>query len=238
MAGAGVQAKDVVDKRILYGINASYPLEMISRLRDLNYKGSLVTFGSYFEIGKTNQPLAFVEEDVIHSRCKPLNEYSISKRIFTHFVNHQLQLELPYKVFHFILPNVYGVGENENRILPYLASCVKSGKEINISNGTQIRQFLNARDVARFMTNLSLENEFKSGIYNLGSRAIISVEELVKKVALVAKQHGYEMPDINFGKVKRSDSSAGFLALNDQLSRSYFNWNDAISIEEGIKEYF
>lgn len=238
LAGAGVQSSQKPSCAELYGINTIIPIQLISQLRDTNYNGTFISFGSYFELGKSTITTAANEEDIIYSTAQAFNEYCKSKHLLSHFIQEQLNEELSFSLVHFIIPNMYGKGENENRLLPYLIRNIKQNSPINLSHGTQLRQFLHVDDISSFLCRKVQEDKFESGIYNLGSKHIMSVAALVERTVELAEQLGYELPEIEFGKAERHDAQASYLALDDQKAKTELGWKPSKKLEESIKEYF
>lgn len=238
LAGAGVQSSQKPSCAELYGINTIMPIQLISQLRDINYKGTFISFGSYFELGQSTITTAAKEEDIIYSTANAFNEYCKSKHLLSHFIQEQLNDELSFSLVHFIIPNMYGKGENENRLLPYLIRNIKQKSPLILSHGTQLRQFLHVDDISSFLCKKVQEDKFESGIYNLGSEHIMSVAALVQNTVGLAEQLGYELPEIEFGKVERHDAKASYLALDDQKAKTELGWKPIKELEESIKEYF
>ncbi len=238
LAGAGVQSHQKPIYQVLYGVNTLMPIQLITQLHDINYKGTFISFGSYFELGKTTGFSAANEEEIIRSNAPAFNEYCKSKHVLSHFIQGQMNDEQSFSLVHFIIPNMYGKGENKNRLLPYLIKSIREKQPVKLSNGTQVRQFLHVDDIANFICQLVLDSKIEGGIYNLGSTDILSVAELVKRVLIVAEQLGYDLPEIEFGKANRNDVQAGFLALNDQKAKEKFGWNPEKQLERSIKDYF
>jgi nucleoside-diphosphate-sugar epimerase len=238
LAGAGVQSSQKPSCAELYGINTIMPIQLISQLRDMNYNGTFISFGSYFELGKSTITTAANEEGIINSNATAFNEYCKSKNLFSHFIQEQLNDEFSFSLVHFIIPNMYGKGENKNRLLPYLVKNIKQKLPLKLSNGTQIRQFLHVEDISNFLCRKVQEEKIESGIYNLGSKNIMSVATLVERTVDMAEHLGYEPPEIEFGKANRNDTQASYLALDDQKAKTELGWKPSKELEESIKEYF
>lgn len=237
-AGVGVQAGEKPTKENLYGVNTLTPINLINQLTDYHYKGTFISFGSYFEIGGQDDEVKRTEEEVINSSSKPINEYTLSKRLLSKFINDQLANNNGIRLMHLILPNVFGVGEDSSRLIPSVVKGVKDNKETFISSGTQVRQFLSVRDLTAFLSKIVSASNTLPGIYNLGSRNIMPVKELVEAILKVGQQLGYTRPDFSINAKIRKDLTAPYLALDDQKARNLLNWGNSTILEEEIKEYF
>ena len=229
-AGAGVQSNKKYPKNIIYEVNAFEPIRIMNLLNESAYSGKFVTFGSYFEIGNYPFDKPLREHEVLLSEYPVPNDYCLSKRIFSRFV--QNQSDFSFKNLHLILPNIYGYGENENRLIPYLVNSITKGEKLALSSGIQIRQYLHVEDIAGIVA-ANLGNGSK-GVFNLGSNEIISIKQLV---AQVIKVSGEEVT-ANFGAVSQRDQGMKYLALNFERASDTLKFHPEISLQEGIKGYF
>lgn len=237
-AGVGVQAGEKPSKEHMYGVNTLTPINLINQLTDHQYQGTFISFGSYFEIGKQDSEVKRTEKEVVHSLCKPTNEYGLSKRLLSKFIYEQLVTETNIKLMHFILPNIFGVGENSARIIPSLVEGIKTNSEISVSSGEQVRQFLSVKDLTSFLTEMIGTNNSQSGIYNLASDNILTVRVLIEVVIEIGVQLGFKRPPLSIGNINKRDLGMPYLAIDDQKARTVLNWHNKNQLEYSIKEYF
>ena len=113
--GAGIQANLQEDFNLIYNLNVTAPVTICNKLKELDYKGIFVTFGSVFEMGETKEERFFTEEDVLTSLCPTSNDYTVSKRMLSKFV---ASYKHGFKHWHFYIPTIYGAGENPKRLMP------------------------------------------------------------------------------------------------------------------------
>ena len=199
-------------------------------LSESSFTGKFVTFGSYFEIGDYPSQTPLREDEVLLSQYPVPNDYCLSKRMFSRYIRNQNGSD--FKSLHYILPNIYGYGENENRLIPYLVRSINKGEKLALSSGTQIRQYLHVDDIARaVVANLQNDSE---GVFNLGSHEIISIRELVAAVIKASE----ETVKADFGAVNQRDQAMKYLALNFEKAADMLKFSPEISLEEGIKGYF
>ena len=232
-AGAGIQSNVPTSSDAIYEVNAFLPIRMIQFLQDQGFGGQVITFGSYFEIGNSLEAEAYSEEAYITNANAVPNNYCISKRLLTQYISQKLP-QLAFSLTHFVLPNIYGVGENEARIIPYLVASIEQNLPISLTSGTQRRQFLHVRDVAAAVVGV-LERP-AAGIFNLGSQDVLSIRELVQLV--MDQASGKALPEVSFGTVAKKDAGMQFLALNDEKARRELGWRPVVRLQEGIREYF
>ena len=67
--GAGIQSNLKEGFNLIYNLNVTAPVSICNKLKELNYQGHFVTFGSVFEMGETNEERFFTEEDILTSFC-------------------------------------------------------------------------------------------------------------------------------------------------------------------------
>lgn len=213
-AGSGVQAAVHTDTNQMYSLNLNTPIKICSLLNQNNYQGTLVTLGSYMEIGcNDDEGLSFTEEDVVYSKCKVTNDYALSKCLFTRYMN---DVNLSFKNFHFILPNIFSNNETGTRLLPYIIGYLNDRKnniEIEtpkFSSGGQIRQYVYMEEIMKSIT-LCIEKDVDSGIYNIGGGQIGSIKEIIFDLF---DAYNITLNASSFGKEVRRDNDVKSLRLN------------------------
>lgn len=76
---------------------------------------------------------------------------------------------------------LYGEGEDERRLVPYLRNKLAAGEIAELTSGNQIRDFMDVRDAGRMIAEVSLSNEV--GPINICSGISVSVRQLAESVA-------------------------------------------------------
>jgi nucleoside-diphosphate-sugar epimerase len=228
-AAGGVQSSKKYSSDEIYALNAFLPIALSNFLDENNFKGKLISFGSYFEIGGQDELKPFTETDVALSNFDLPNNYCLSKRLLTRFVNDSISKMNHY---HIILPSIYGKNENENRLIPYLISSLENEKNLELTAGTQIRQFLHAKDVSEFVMMICNQS-IEKGIYNLAPNNHNLVRELVE---IVFNHFGKDFSAV-LGKIQRPDESMQVLLLDSTKARN-LGWQPKFDLKEGILDYF
>jgi nucleoside-diphosphate-sugar epimerase len=235
-AGAGIQPDDNSPPVQLLEMNAFEPIRLHEMLKETGFSGQLVTFGSYFEIGITIKAKSYNEVDFIsHSNLIP-STYGVSKRVLSIFIDQFYKKDYLYSWAHFVLPNVYGNGENSNRLFPYIINSIKNNQPIKIGKGNNIRQFIHVNDVISLMLNL--KDRKVHGMYHLGSKDSILVDEAIKLVVGLSERRFKQKAKINRVENIRPDQILPFLSLNDDRARSELGWQDSTILNDGILDYF
>jgi nucleoside-diphosphate-sugar epimerase len=230
-AGAGIQADLNENRDIIYELNAFQPIKLVNQLIENNYKGKFISFGSYFEIGDSQSEKYFDELEFLASRFDVPNDYCISKRIFSRFID---SISGTIHFLHFILPNIYGKNENSNRLIPSVIQSVQSGKPVTFTAGTQIRQYLHAQDISELVHRCVMNSA--SGIYNLTMSEPVQVKMLIRYI-YEEMQSSHLLNPSQFCQQQRADNKMPFLLLDDSKARNDLNWNPRISLPEGLKSY-
>ncbi|MBR1462821.1 MAG: NAD(P)-dependent oxidoreductase [Prevotella sp.] len=228
--GAGIQSNLREKEDIIYKLNVFSPVSLCLQLRDKNYNGVFVSFGSYFEMGETMQRYPFAEEDVINSSAPAPNDYTVSKRMFSKFVSSYRH---DFTHWHFILPTIYGQGENPNRLIPYTINALKNGLVPNFTSGEQIRQYIHVKEISVIIQK-SVQMRLHGGIYNVGGVDTVSVHQLIE---IIYNKLDQQMSESVFNQSERVDTAMQYLALDGSKLYNLINYNPIISIKESISDY-
>ena len=116
----------------------------------------------------------------VDTPLKPSTPYSRAKA--TTF--QQLSHLLPQNGVEFVwcrLFYLYGEGEDERRLVPYLRAKLKAGEPAELSSGTQIRDFLDVREAGRLIVQAALGTV--QGPVNICSGAGVTVRALAEQIA-------------------------------------------------------
>lgn len=230
-AGAGIQPGHEDTESMIHQLNYMQPKLLIDNLAKIGYQGQLITFGSYFEIGHSERHEQYNEIELIQATNTLPNAYCESKkRLTTHI--HENQKKNTLNHLHLILTNIYGVGENENRLLPYLARSFKAGQEVSLTSGEQIRQFTHVDDVSRFILGSQTRN--LNGILNFTNPQEISVKAVVEEMAKIWQ---FPKGKINFQTLDRRDVGMKYLSLSIKKMMATHPRFDFTTLEQGLAYY-
>lgn len=76
---------------------------------------------------------------------------------------------------------LYGEGEDENRLVPYIRKQIEHGEEVLLTSGTQIRDYLDVEEAGKQIAQVSLSDQ--TGAVNICSGIPITVRQLTEKIA-------------------------------------------------------
>ena len=228
--GAGIQSNLKEGFNLIYNLNVTAPVTICNKLKELNYNGVFVTFGSVFEMGETKDARLFTETDILTSTASAPSDYVVSKRMLTRFVT---SYKHGYTHWHFIIPTIYGPGENPKRLIPYTIDAICNEKQLCFTSGLQVRQYINVNEIPCILEN-SFREGIPSGIYNISSPDIFTVKEIVHKIH---SYFGIEVPNGCFGTASRQDVGMAYLALDGSKLNNLISRKKHLTIEEIIPEY-
>lgn len=228
--GAGIQANLKEGYNLIYNLNVTAPVTICNKLKELDYKGCFVTFGSVFEMGATTEQRYFTEQDVLTSLCPAPNDYTVSKRMLSSFVS---SYKHDFTHWHFYIPTIYGAGENPKRLIPYIVNAIRNDEELHFTAGDQVRQYVHVSEVPRIL-DLALSKNLPSGLYNIQGSETLSVKEIVTKIHHAM---GKEVPEGCFGSVQRADAGMKYLALDGTKLKNAIAFEAKMRIEDSLKNY-
>ncbi len=148
-------------------------------------KGSLMAgvrrfigIGTCFEYDLTNGLLS------IQTELKPLTPYAATKAAaFTALSKYLTQHGIEFawcRLFY-----LFGEGEDKRCLVGYLRSKLESGELALLTNGNQVRDYLDVRDAGKMIVEKSLSN--LQGPINICSGVPVTVRQIAEKIA---KEYG------------------------------------------------
>jgi nucleoside-diphosphate-sugar epimerase len=228
--GAGIQSNLKESCQLIYDLNVTVPVEICNSLKENNYKGIFVSFGSVFEMGIAQEARPFDETDILTSLAPAPGDYVISKRMLSRFIQ---AYKRDFTHWHFILPTIYGELENPARLIPYTIDAIKDNKPLSFTNGNQTRQYIYVNELP-YIIQLAYDKKLPDGIYNIEGNETLTVRQIVK---LIHDVFGQQIPDDCFGKAIRTDTGMHYLALNGQKLNSFIQFKPTHKIEDILKKY-
>lgn len=227
-AGAGIQFHLNENPDEVYKLNVSIPVQLCNSLKRTGFKGVFITFGSYFEIGENVFDKFFTETDLLQSQLKAPNDYIISKRMLSRYFS---SFQAKFTFLHFILPTIYGETESNYRLIPYTLKSITENRDLSLTSGEQVRQYIYIHDVANILFN---SINLTSGIYNVGGVEEFSVRQLVTKLFEFSNK---DIPENIFGKAERVDTGMKILKLDGTKLSKSINYEATTKIAEVYYKY-
>lgn len=190
-------------------------------------KASLTYISSYMYGNAKELPISEQAEEKVN------NPYGFSKLSgeqlckFYHDV-----FEVPIKI---IRPfNIYGAGQNENFLIPYLAEQISNPAktQIEVNDLNPKRDYLYVTDFCKLLYN-TLHTDNSLEIYNAGYGKSYSVEEVIHLLQEIA---GTE-------KTINAKNQVRFNEINDVVAdvskaKKELNWQPTLSLKEGLTQVY
>jgi nucleoside-diphosphate-sugar epimerase len=125
----------------------------------------------------------------------------------------------------------YGPGDEPRRLVPSLVTALGAGRSIDVTDGSQIRDFVYATDVADLLVRL-LETPEATGAYNVGTGDGTTVRQVIERVA----RHFHALGLVHFGARPGRRDEPPFLVAEMAKVERVLGWRAATSIENGLEE--
>ena len=229
LAGYGVERSER-DEEMAYQINAQLVqaiCEAAAKTRDEEWSGqNIVHVGSALAYGTLGGNLS--EDSIPH----PTTPYGKSKLAGTRFLSACCQAYhtkgLTARLF-----TVYGPGEHRGRLLPSLLETAKTGKSLELTAGTQTRDFTYVEDVAEGLLRLGLSTAQPGEIVNLATGHLTSVRSFTETAAQVL---GIPSGGLDFGALPTRTEEMEHAAVTVERLQRLTGWAPPTSIADGIRK--
>lgn len=92
---------------------------------------------------------------------------------------------------------LFGEGEDERRLIPFLRKNIAAGKEVELTSGDKVKDYLNIQEAGKIIANLAVNKHI--GAYNVCSGKGITIKSLAENIA--DEYNGRSL--LKFGKLER-----------------------------------
>jgi nucleoside-diphosphate-sugar epimerase len=124
---------------------------------------------------------------------------------------------------------LYGAGEPAVRLIPHLAESLAAGRPVDTTAGTQVRDFVHVRDVARAF--VVLLGQAHHGVANVGTGEGRTIRDVI---SMVAERLG--RPDlIRFGAARQSRAESA-AQIADPATLRALGWAPSVPFAAGLAE--
>ncbi|MCI3926320.1 NAD(P)-dependent oxidoreductase [Paenibacillus sp. TRM 82003] len=209
-------------------VNVSPLATIYKALKQAGCRGVIVT-GSGEEYSML--PSLCFEEDP----CWPMTPYGMSKLSETvRAFQLSQQFELPTRVARVFIP--YGPLDASGKLLPTVVSALREGRQVELSDCTQKRDFLHIDDLAdgyvRMIDDLSVR-EALFDIFNLCGGEGVTLRKLLLETAQLM---GADPALLSFGRLPMREGEAGLRAGSNEKAKALLQWKPR-SLREGLAKY-
>jgi nucleoside-diphosphate-sugar epimerase len=125
----------------------------------------------------------------------------------------------------------YGPGDEPRRLVPSLLAALSAGRAIDVTDGSQVRDFVYATDVADLLVRL-LETPQATGAYNVGTGHGTTVRQVIERVA----RHFQALELVHFGARPGPTDEPPFLVADMAKVDRVLGWRAATSIANGLEQ--
>lgn len=227
LAGYGINPQER-DKEKARLINADLPPLLLAALRPDDstvWQGPrLVHAGSALEYGACGGDLAE------SSPAVPTTLYGHTKLAGTEAL-HKASLATGRTCVTARLFSVYGPGEHRGRLLPSLLKAAHSGEKLDLTAGTQQRDFTYVEDVAEGLLRLGSAQLSQGSIVNVATGILSTVRQFAETAAKIL---GIPGDHLNFGSLPLRQEEMGHDPVSIRWLRALTAWSPAVSISQGI----
>lgn len=124
----------------------------------------------------------------------------------------------------------YGAHEQPDRLVPSIILALDRGQPIELTEGRQRRDYLDARDVAAAL--LALLRSDATGPFNIGAGEAVEVRSIAERLGRIAGR-----PELlRFGaRPEGADTAAEIVADIERLT-THTDWKPRISLERGLAD--
>jgi nucleoside-diphosphate-sugar epimerase len=124
----------------------------------------------------------------------------------------------------------YGPGDDPLRLIPSLLAALAAGTPIDVTDGSQVRDFVHVTDIAELLGRLLATPQAK-GAFNVGTGRGITVRQVIERAA----DHFHARELVRFGaRAQRDDEPPSLVADMAKVQR-VFRWQAATSLEDGLE---
>jgi nucleoside-diphosphate-sugar epimerase len=124
----------------------------------------------------------------------------------------------------------YGPGDAPQRLIPSLLTALAAGTPIDVTDGSQVRDFVHVTDIAELLVRLLATSQAR-GAFNVGTGRGTAVREVIERVA----DHFHARELVRFGaRPGRDDEPPSLIADMTKVER-VLGWCTPTSIESGLE---
>lgn len=163
----------------LYHFNVNCTLSLL-KIAELSGVKRVIMAGSFTEYGLSANAYKYIPST---AAMLPTTAYASSKAAAFE-LSHAFCSNAKISLFYNRIFSAYGEGQFEGNLWPSLQKAARGGKDFQMTNGKQIRDFVSVEHVAReFLRDLTLEidNTFSPKVRNICSGKGVSILEFASK---------------------------------------------------------
>jgi nucleoside-diphosphate-sugar epimerase len=126
---------------------------------------------------------------------------------------------------------VYGDGEHRGRLLPSLREAARLGSVLELTDGTQRRDFTYVEDVASGLLRIGVVSNVAGGAVNLATGTLTTVRDFVETGAMILRM---EQEHLLFGSLPGRPEEMRHAPVTIERLKTITRWAPTTSIRDGI----
>jgi CDP-glucose 4,6-dehydratase len=216
---------ETLESNIMGTVNVLESARLYSKVKEIVFVSSDKAYGSC-------ENVPYKEDD----RLQGMAPYDVSKScadlISQVYANPDVY-DMPITIAR--CANTFGPGDlNMSRIVPGTLESIIKNKPLKVrSNGKMIREYIYVKDsIDGYISLAENMNKTKGEAFNLASRAVMSVTEIVDRISKVLVK-SVKMEILNQAKAEIPEQ-----CLDGSKIKNAINWEAKTDFEEAIKETF
>ena len=182
-----------------------------------------VFVGSCFEYEFGPEPLR--EEGPV----KPQSLYA-SAKLATRLMGEQLARNLGIEFVWARLFYLFGPFEDRRRLVPYVIDTLLRGEPVDVTQGTQVRDFLHVADVASALA--ALASSEATGVVNVGSARPVTVRQIVSTLDSLIGRPGL----VRYGARPDNPTDPPCVCADNRKLVAATGWSPAHDLESGLRQ--
>ena len=227
LAGYGINPAERDSARAT-AINADLLQQLVTAMKRLpatRWQGQrIVHAGSALEYGTCSGDLAET------TRTRPTTLYGRTKLAGTLALQQSSQqhgmASITARLF-----TVYGPGERAGRLLPSLLELARTGGSLDLTAGTQQRDFTYVEDVAEGLLRLGAIRTSPGDVVNLATGQLTSVRQFTE---ITARLLGIPPGHLHFGALPLREEEMAHKPVATAKLRRLLSWAPATTIQQGV----
>lgn len=205
-------------------------IKFLTSIIDFCHKNNtklLINTGTCFEYGSNNGKL-------INEKCiiNPTSVYGASKAAGFIMGNTYAQFKKVNMIT--VRPfGIYGPDEGSHKLVPQLVETIIENKELDMTLGEQVRDYLHVYDLTDAYIDLALSKNIKFyEVYNVSSSQEITIKELVHKLCEISN---YDESKFHYGKLPYRENEVMYFVGDNYKIYNDIGWKAKISLEQGLR---
>lgn len=165
----------------------------------------------------------------------PKNALGKSKYLTERLIDYYSTDNMSNKFIVLRMFNIYGYGQRNSFVIPYIIGELNSTKPIKLGNVEDKRDYLNVNDLVKLFAaiiNKPAKELDNFNIFNVGSGLAYSVNDIL---AMLEKDINRKIPiEIDSSRLRQDETAIEY--ADNSLVKNTFNWGPQITLEDGLKD--